>query len=124
MNITRSEYWTEVNALAVSIVEEAMRYNDNDPEAAEAAINDRISGLALHETIDGHQWIIYCAYNLDVLQHSDNDEYFEFNIGGADEILRDGGIGQLHTVMAFYALYADVHEAIGELDFEDVAGVM
>ena len=108
--LTYSEYWTEIQSIADNLVSEAMEACDNDREAAEESIQD----TRLHETIDGHQWVIYCAYNLDVLKHSDNESYFEDNIGGADHILKDGGIDQLHTVMAFYAMYADVQEKLSD----------
>ena len=108
--ISSFQYWEEISAIAESIVSETMSECDNDREAAEELVQD----TRLHETIDGHQWVIYCAYNLDVLKHSDNESYFEDNIGGADHILKDGGIDQLHTVMAFYAMYADVQEKLSD----------
>jgi len=108
--ITHTEYWKEVNELAESIVSEAMSDNDNDRQAAEEDIYDS----RLHETIDGHQWIIYNAYNLDVIKNSDNEDYYESNFGGDDIVasLKEGGIDNLHTVMAFWCLYADVSDKI------------
>ena len=110
--ITSSEYWTEVQSLADSIASEAMADNDNDREAAEEDINDS----RLHETIDGHQWIIYNAYNLPVMQFSDNADYYIDNFGGDDagHILKERGIDGLHTVIAFWALYADVQDRLSD----------
>ena len=109
-NITASQYWKEVSAVASSVVAEAMQYSDNDRDSAEFEINDRI----LHETIDGHEWIIYNAYNLDVIQNSDNAEYFIDNFGSesAGMILKENGLAQLHAVIAFWAFYQDVAERL------------
>ena len=54
------DYYTEVNAIAEALVSEAMAEHDNDAEQAMDDINDS----RLHETVDGHQWIIYYNYNL------------------------------------------------------------
>ena len=69
------EYWKEVNGIAANLVSESMGDNDNDRDAAEEEIND----TRLHETIDGHQWVIYYSYNLDVIKHSDNEDYYNDN---------------------------------------------
>lgn len=106
--LTQTEYFEEINSIAADLVQRAMEENDNDRDQAEEAINDHM----LHEDIDGHQWVIYYAYNLDVIQCSRNEDYFESNIGGADDVLAEGGIDRLHTVMAFYAMYADVQEQL------------
>ena len=110
MNITYQEYWKEVNELADSIACEAMADNDNDREAAEEDIFD----FRLHETIDGHQWVIYYSYNPDVIQHSDNDEYYLDNFGSEalERSLKEGGLSTLHCHIAFWALYADVSDRI------------
>ena len=111
-NITSSQYWNEIQSLAVSIAEDAMASCDNNREEAEELINDSL----LFETIDGHQWVIYYAYNLDVYQHSNNPDYYIDNFGGDDAayVLKEKGIDGLHQVLAFWALYADVQEKIGE----------
>ena len=78
---------------------------DNDRDEAEELINDSL----LRETIDGHEWIIYYSYNLDVIQHSDNEDYMidNFGIDEAGFILKDKGLSGLHSAIAFWALYAD-----------------
>ena len=107
--ITSAQYYNEVNSLAKTIAEEAMQQADNDRSDAEELINDTL----LYETIDGHQWVIYYAYNLDVYQHSDNSNYLIDNIGGEEELLGQGLDG-LHQALAFWALYADVQEKISD----------
>ncbi len=110
-NITNTEYWAEIKSLAGNMVSEAMDDNE-DRQAAEDDINDS----RLHETIDGHQWVIYYAYNLDVISHSGNSEYYEDNFGGDDiaAVLKDGGINKLHTVMAYWCMYADVQDYLDD----------
>ena len=111
-NITSSQYWNEVQSLAVSIAEDAMAHCDNNRDEAEELINDSL----LHETIDGHQWIIYSAYNLDVYQYSSNSDNYINNFGGDDAafVLKEKGLDGLHQALAFWALYADVQDKIDE----------
>lgn len=116
MNITQSQYWAEVQSLAELIVSEAADYTDcNTADTFDRdSVLERIHDTVLHETIDGHQWVIYYAYNLNVLQHSDNAEYMIDNHGveSAGEILKDSGLSGLHSALAFWALYADVADRI------------
>ena len=111
-NINNSQYWNEVQSLAVSIAEDAMAHCDNNRDEAEDLINDSL----LHETIDGHQWIIYYAYNLDVYQYSRNSDYYIDNFGGDDAafVLKEKGLDGLHQSLAFWSLYADVQDNISE----------
>lgn len=111
-NITSSQYWNEVQSLAVSIAEYAMAQCDNGRDDSEELINDSL----LHETIDGHEWVIYNSYNLDVYQHSGNSDYYIDNFGGDDAacVLKEKGLDGLHQALAFYAFYADVQDKISE----------
>lgn len=111
-NITSSQYWKEINDLAVTIAEDAMEQCNNSREEAEELINDSL----LFETIDGHQWVIYYAYMLDVYQYSDNSDYYIDNFGGDDAayVLKEKGLDGLHQVLAFWSLYADVQDKISE----------
>lgn len=94
--ISLAEYAAECTAIAREIVEEC--------EGDEDTINDR-----LHETVDGHQWIIYTYYNAQVLTHSRNkDAYFE-NFGK----LEVESYSDAMAKMAYAALEADVR---AELD--------
>jgi len=109
---TEFEYTTEINDLAISIVEAA--FNEYDEvetrEQAEELINDTL----LHETIDSHQWVIYNSYNLRVMQYSDNEDYYINNFGSEDagSVLKDFGLSRLHNVIAFWCMYADVQERL------------
>ena len=108
--LTNQEYWTEVKDLAKYLVKDALEQCDNDREQAEELLNDSL----LHETIDGHQWVIYNAYNLPVIEHSDNEDYYSDNFGAEalQSSLEQGGLTTLHCHIAFWCLYADVQEAI------------
>ena len=111
-NITSSQYWIEVEALATQIAQDAMSQCDNSREEAEELINDSL----LFETIGAHQWVIYNAYNLDILQYSDNSYHYveEFGVEDAILVLKERGLDGLHQSLAFWALYADVQEKISE----------
>jgi len=108
--LTYSEYWAEIESIAENMVSEVMDETENDREAAEEIINDS----RLHETIDGHQWVIYYSYNDDVRRHSDNEDYLTDNFGNeyAGQIVAEQGIGSLGTEIAFWCMYADVQEKL------------
>ena len=104
------DYYSEVNAIAEALVAEAMAEHDNDAEQAMETITDS----RLHETIDGHQWIIYYNYSLSIIKHSSNDDYMIDNLGldSAGQALQSGGLNGLHQAIAYWALYADVYELL------------
>ena len=110
--MSAKEYWDEIQSIADSMAEEAMADNDNDRSAAEDDINDS----RLHETVDGHRWVIYSAYNADVMRHSDNTDYYIDNFGGdeAGHVLKESGLDGLHNVIAFWCMYADVQDKLSD----------
>jgi len=108
-NLTNTEYWKEIKSITDNLASEAMAENDNYRDAAEEYIND----VALHETIDGHQWVIYYAYNLPVLEHSNNTYYAEEQ-GLIGETPLENGLNSFHTMLAFWAMYADVQEYLSD----------
>ena len=119
-----SQYYEEVHAIAQYIADTAMDEHNNDREEAEEYINDTL----LHETIDGHEYVIYTCNNLDVIQHSQNEDYLEENLGSESVMAAlKTGISGLHCAMAFWAMYTDVQDIIGdvldlvELKLEEVA---
>ena len=111
-NITSSQYWTEVETLATQIAQDAMSQCDNVRSDAEELIADSL----MHETIGAHQWVIYNAYNLELLQYSDNSDYYVDNLGMDDAalVLKEGGLNGLHQALAFWALFADVQGKIND----------
>ena len=115
-NITYSEYWTEVKDTAENIISEVLNDNFTDETVDVDQVREVIYDTALHEAIDGHQWVIYYSYNLDVIKHSDNEDYMVNNFGG--ESLEDSlkqGLDTLHCHIAFWALYADVSDQINDV---------
>ena len=110
--MTNITYFTEVKTLAKSIIDDCMNETENNLEEAMELINDSI----LHESIDGHMWIIYYSYNLEIIKQSDNEEYYLDNFGSEslEHSLREGGLNGLHQAIAFWAFYADVQEEINE----------
>jgi hypothetical protein len=106
------EYWQEVSEMADYLASEAMNDCENDRDTAKETIFD----YRLHEAVDGHQWIIYYSNNLDVIQHSDNEDYYNDNFGGEAlaSSLEQGGLDMLHCHIAFWCLYADVSDKISD----------
>lgn len=104
-----SEYYNEIDSLALAIIEEA-KERAEDKDEAEELINDYI----LHEFVDSHEFVIYYAKAFEVLGISSNDEYMMENLGeeSAVEVLKSGGLSGLHSALAFWAMYADVQEVI------------
>lgn len=105
-DLTNTEYQDEIKSLAETVVEEA---KERDPDNWQDEISD-----VLHEWIDGHQWVIYNAYNLDVLQHSSNPDYYIDNFGEDDavHVLKERGVSGLHNVLAYGAMYGDVSDKL------------
>ena len=68
-----------------------------------------IDDSEINERIDSHRWVIYTVYNLDVLRFSNNEEY---GIENANQILKEDGLAKLHSVLAYWAMYADVQDWI------------
>jgi hypothetical protein len=91
---TEHDYWREIESLARQVTSEAREHNRD--------ISD-----VLHETIDGHSWVIYCHNTWAVCWHSSNHNAFFDAFGAAD------GIESLEDILgrcAFWALYRDVSE--------------
>lgn len=114
-NITQSSYNEEIEGLASNIAEELLEEYETREEA-EDYVYDRI-----HETIDGHQWVIYYAYNNDVLKYSDNDEAYKdvYDNESLGAIVSEQGVDSLGTVMAYFAMSQDVSEAMDKA-FDDL----
>ena len=120
-NLTNQQYWNEVNSTAnyvITLAIESLQY-DNE-EVTSDDVMDRINDYILHEQIDSHQYAIYYAYHLPILQYSDNAEYMvdNFDSDCVVETLKQG-LDSLHAALAFWAFYADVMDNISENDIED-----
>lgn len=104
--ITRDDYWREIGSIAESVTEDAYEW--------EQELSDR-----LWEAIDGHQWVIYTAYNWEVLAISPSDGAYVENFG-ADGVVRDGALNT--AALAYAAMEQDVREctAFGQLSLGHV----
>jgi len=109
-------------------MEEAIQdYDGNNPDFDELkqVAEDSINESRLHETIDGHQWVIYCGYNLDVIKQSDNEDYYNDNFGAESlaNSLEQGGLSTLHCHIAFWCMCADVQDYLSDA-FEEYEEAM
>ena len=112
-NITYREYQDEISDLAEDLYKEAMEEHPEDEDDRNAFILDRVN-----EIVDGHQWIIYCASNLAVYEHSPNADAYQDMYGNDDlgAIVADRGLLGLHTVIAYCSMQADIEQVVYQLD--------
>ena len=107
-DITNYEYWKEVAELAESILEEAGIKTAEQAEDNRDEIETRLT-----ETIGGHQWVIYYAYNADIIKFSDNESYCEDHFG--TKSFEGKSYADIGTIVAEWALYGDVSDKLSEL---------
>lgn len=94
MQVSSQEYWSEVRELAV--------------ETLTLPADEQMDWL--HETIDGHEFVIYTAKALCVLMHTNND----------DEVFESGDLADcknstaVYSRMAYFAMVADVLDVVTE----------
>jgi hypothetical protein len=118
MSITYQEYREEVRRLAEDAIEEASKYEEED--RLEHDVYDFI-----YETVDGHQWVIYYAYNDDVIRHTSNPDSWEecYNAEDIGDLVIDQGMTGARCTQAFWALYQDVtdevHDQVEKLGLEE-----
>ena len=105
--ITQESYTKEIKSLAYDLAHELLSEHDNDREEAEEAAYSRIS-----ETCDGHQWVIYYAYNDDVAKYSDNSEAYEdvYDNEALGQVVRNKNVNAIGTIIAYFAMTQDIHE--------------
>ena len=109
--MTREAYWAEVRSCAESILSETREYFDGGDW--QDALQRR-----LHETIDGHEWIIYTHRNREVLVHASNPDAYAEEFGGTPAT-GPGDDAVNWAVLAYAALYADVRDHLSDLDAWD-----
>jgi hypothetical protein len=94
---TYREYYAEISCLAVA-------YTSKDPEER-GGIEDASDWL--HETLDGHEFVIYTGKAWAVCWHSQNDIAMFEDMGPVDGV---DNLGDLMTKCAYFAMQADVLE--------------
>ena len=114
LEFTSTEYHREISDLAESLYSEALEQNDNDHDLAVEAIHDHL----LHELVDGHQWVIYTHSNELIERFSANAEAFKdvYDNESIGEIVAERGLDALKAIIAYFAMYQDLSEAISELE--------
>ena len=100
--INARSYTQEVQDLARQIRDEAREY-DSDVEDV------------LHETVDGHRWVIYTHLAMGVMQYTDHENAIE-DYGPPS---MEGGWAAHVSRAAYAALAADVRAALSDLEDED-----
>lgn len=103
MNITYQEYLAEVRSIAENAIEEAGEYEQDVYDTA-------------YEAVDGHKWIIYYAYNDDVIRHSGNPDAWQdcYAMEYIGQLVVDEGMQGARAVQAYFALSQDVNEEVAE----------
>jgi len=110
-DLSYNEYWKEINSLAETIVEECISDTGMDPADLDMDSLEDCAYERIWETVDGHQWIIYYAYNPDVIKHSANEGAHE-DMGGS-ELFAGKSYNEIGTIVAFYAMESDLSNAVG-----------
>ena len=114
LEFTSTEYHNEINDLAYDTYHEALDQNDNDHDLAIDAIHDHL----LHELVDSHQWVIYTYSSELVEQFSANAEAFKdiYDNESIGALVAERGLDGLKPIIAYFAMYQDISEAISELE--------
>jgi predicted ribosome quality control (RQC) complex YloA/Tae2 family protein len=104
------QYDKEINSIAINIIAD-LKAGQQDPSDIYSAV---------HEYVDGHQWIIYTSYHRQIIQYTPNadaykDVYSDEDLG---QLVSEQGIEAFEQVRAFFAMTQDVSEAMQELKSE------
>lgn len=102
--LLRKDYWDDVRGV-VENLQECIK--DGEVEDTEAATE------WLHETVDGHERVIYTHQAMQCLLWSDNDGAYADDFG-SEGMVEDGCI--MWSRLAYAAFLADIYEHIGDLD--------
>lgn len=97
MTITLDSYRETVIELAADILDEIEDYGGDAYELA-------------HERVDSHEWIIYYAFNDDVIKYASNPDAWEDCYSAQDigQLVADQGMRQARVSQAFFAMREDV----------------
>lgn len=100
--VSYGDYWKEVEDLAKQVADECREHGTDRDDV-------------LHETIDGHEWVIYHGKALcNVLAHTTSDDAAFDEMG--DDVLHDcASAGEVYSRLAFFALRADVAEKLADI---------
>ena len=104
MTFSSKEYFAEVDSIADQCIDEALTYSTD--------LHDMV-----HQYVDGHAWIIYYAYNQDVIDHSNSPDAWTDCYSNEDlgRIVAEDGMDGARMVQAYCAMHQDVTERVYEL---------
>lgn len=107
-DITQQSYNKKIKDLAYDLAHELLE-EYGDREEAEENAYDRI-----HETVDGHQWVIYTYKAGLVSDLSDNAEAWLDCYDGDSiaNIIKEQGMDGLKPIIAYFAMTQDISEAM------------
>ena len=103
MIISNEQYWEEIRHLV-------KYFSDDDPKGDGWASDygeDTDKQDAMHEVLDGHEFVIYNAKALAVLQHSRNHNAYQEQIG---ELPKADDFLSMCPPMAYMAMRQDVSD--------------
>ena len=101
--MTEHEYNAEIAALAEWISDNRPADLGGEGFAADYS-EDTDAHDALHETLDGHEYVIYTHKARQVIAHTDNPDYM------IEELGADAGGEMFDERRAYWAMYADIME--------------
>lgn len=104
---TEKDYFDNIDSIAQEV---RRRVRDEDADMLDA----------LHEECDGNAWVIYTHRAKLALTFSRNDDAI-FEEMGADALAGVGGMSEVYSKAAYFAILADVDARLLELMDEDNA---
>ena len=102
-SFSNQEYWDAVNHIAEECINEVFEFGTDLYDA-------------VHQSLDGHQFIIYYAHHDAVIKHSANSDCWEYWLSREDiaQLVVDQGIDGARSDQAFFAMFEDVNDAVTE----------
>lgn len=94
IGVSYFDYWQQIREIAT--------------RAAVVRLLDGDDYEYLHNTVDGHQFVIYTGKALCVLMHTSNDNAYFDDFGPLSE-LKVTDVSTLYTQIAYAAMTADIH---------------
>jgi hypothetical protein len=110
-DMTRNEYWDEIRSIRENLLDEWRDERGDTKDDPQDWLYER-----LNQTIDGHQWIIYYSYNIDVLRFTDNRDAYYDQMG--EWPTSDTGLQGMLAAIAYQSMYQDVMDGLEPEDFE------
>jgi len=103
---TEREYREDVDSTAAELFDNA---KENHPDDKDALRDEAFE--AIHEAVDGSQWVIYTARAMRVLMYSRNDDAIFEQGEGLGHV---SSMAEVYSQAAFWAFYQDVSEKLDE----------